>query len=180
MADCKVPKILYISLFAFGTMAEKVFRPRLSKWIMGMYWIILLFMLAMTLMIPVIASLDLFAAVVFLVVLSFAALVFVLFIFRAYRMKYVVKDGELTIHGIFRTSTVKTSEIKSAEKTLIPMGFKLFGTSFLGGLYYIPGKGKVWVAMGNFEDGVMISTKQDKHYLITPMGPEKFIKALKA
>lgn len=43
----------------------------------------------------------------------------------------------------------------------------------------MPGIGKAWVTMGNFQDGVLISTKKGKHYVITPQEPLKFIETVK-
>jgi hypothetical protein len=160
-------------------MAEKVFKAQLSKWIIGMYWLILFFLVAMTIVLFPVVSIEPPAYLFFTGIMAFVSLMFLLMILRAYRMKYAVTEKELVIHGVFFKSKVKRSDIKSLKRTMIPMGFKLYGASFLGGWYYIPGVGKAKVAMANFKDGVLITTKQGKNYLITPENPDSFIKAVK-
>lgn len=158
---------------------KKVFGTKLSKWIMGLYWLILLLLVVMLVGIPLVANMSCFQAFVFSSVHSLAVLLLVFIIIKALRIKFSITKNELIIDGIFCKNIIKISDIKSVQKTYIPFGFRLFGASFLGGWHYFPAIGTAWVVMGNFEDGVLITTKQKKHYLITPENPLEFIKILK-
>ncbi len=53
-------------------------------------------------------------------------------------------------------------EGESVEKTLIPLGIKLFGASFHGGYYNIPGLGKATLAITNFREGLPIKTQKKR------------------
>jgi hypothetical protein len=116
-----------------------------------------------------------------LIINLFSCIEFVLFylFIRAYRTLYTVKPYEIKVYGAMGTKTIAIDEIESIKKNSIPSGFRLFGSSFLGGWYYFRGIGKTWVSMTNFKDGVLISTKDDKKYMITPKNPEKFIEIVK-
>jgi hypothetical protein len=158
---------------------EKVFRVQMSRGIIGFYWVVLIFLILITMAVPSVAGMDTLPTMIFVLVFSFVIMMFLSMILSAYKMKFIVNDNDLTINDIFFTRTIKKSDIKSVEKTLIPIGFRLFGASFLGGIYYIPGIGRSYIAMGNFNDGVMIKTKDGKNFIITPEKPQEFIKALK-
>lgn len=158
---------------------EKIFKVKLSRGIINFYWVILVMLILMTLLVPLFSNMESLETIIFVSVLSFVVLLFSSMIMSAYKMRFVIKGNQLTIHGVFFTKVIKKSEIKSVEKTLIPIGFRLFGASFLGGFYYIPGVGRAFVAMGNFNDGILIKTKSGKNYLITPENPKEFINAIK-
>jgi hypothetical protein len=68
---------------------------------------------------------------------------------------------------------IPLNKIKSVEKTLIPFGIKLFGASFHGGFYQIPGLGRAYLSITNFDDGLLIKT-DDGNYIITPQEPNNF------
>jgi hypothetical protein len=158
----------------------EVFRPRLSGWIMGLYWSLLVLLSAIFLGLAFLAGIE---APLNLLLVCVFILIFALFAFvlsRAHGMRYTVTGSRLVIRGIFNTNVIPRSDIKSVEKTPVPFGFRLFGASFLGGLYYLPGIGRAWVAMGNFKDGVLVTTRQGKHYVITPQRPLEFVKAVQA
>jgi len=157
-------------------MEAAVYRPRFSRWIMGMYWAILI-IFAMIVAFSLLFS-DMATPVFAILAVTFSAvtLLIAFIMLRAYRMKFAVTPTHVIINGVFRRSVIKRSDIKAIEKTPIPFGFRLFGASFLGGLYYLPGIGRAWVSMGNFNDGVLITTKQGNHYVITPQKPLEFIK----
>ncbi len=154
-----------------ANLTEITFTPRLSKWIAGMYWSILAFLVFMLIAIPL--------QVIFLVVFLPVIVMFVFIMLKAYRMKFTIGENRIIVNGIFKKNRIEIAAIKSIDKIPMPAGFRLFGASFLGGWYYLPGIGKAWVTMGNFQDGVLISTKKGKHYLITPQDPLKFIEAVK-
>jgi hypothetical protein len=155
---------------------EAVFGSRMSGWIAGLYWGILIFLGAVLIGVPLLAGMTLLEGSIFSVVFAFIIIIFICILASAYRMSFVIAKDEIIIRGVFRTSRIRKNEIKSVQKTPIPTGFRLFGASFLGGWYYLPGIGTAWVAMTNFSDGVLITTKQGKHFVITPVNPEKFIK----
>ena len=156
-----------------------VFRPRLSGWIMGMYWAILVFLAALLIGVPIAEGMDFISYAAFTSLFSVILVVFILIMLRAYRMSFVVADRRVIINGIFRKNVIEISDIKTIQKSPIPYGFRLYGASFLGGWYFLPGIGKAWISMGNFSDGVLITTKQNRHYVITPRNPPEFIKAVK-
>ncbi len=160
-------------------MKSLVFKPRLSRWIMGMYWLIVISFFAMLIGIPLMGDMGPFAYTLFVSVFSMVIIILVFVIMKAHRMKFTVTQTQIIISGVFRKNVIEKSDIQTIEKTPIPFGFRLFGASFLGGLYYLPGIGKAWVSMGNFEDGILITTKQKKHYIITPQKPLNFIKIVK-
>lgn len=158
---------------------ELSFRAGLSKWIAGMYWSILAFLVIMMIGIPQLADMELFEKVLFLSLFSLMLLVFIFILFKAYKIKFTIAHTHIIVSGIFRKNRIDISDIKSIQKTPMPFGFRLFGASFLGGWYFLQGIGKAGVAMSNFEDGVLITTKQDKHYVITPGKPLEFIKIVR-
>ncbi len=160
-------------------LTEMTFTPRLSKWIAGMYWSILAFLVFMLVVIPLLTEMSSWEKVLFLVVFLAVLGIFIFIMVKAYRMRFTIGEKQIIVGGIFKENRIKISDIKSIDKVPIPAGIRLFGASFLGGLYYLPGIGKAWVTMGNFQDGVLISTKKDKHYVITPQEPLKFIQTVK-
>jgi hypothetical protein len=157
---------------------ERVFKSKLSKWIIGFYWFLFIVIVALTVF-PILLSLRQSALLMFMLLMSPVLLLFIYIILKAYNIKFTITGKNIIIDGVFCKKTVKISDIKSIQKTFIPVGFKIYGASFLGGWHYFPAIGTAWVVMGNFEDGVLITTKQKKHYLITPVNPLEFIKILK-
>ena len=160
-------------------MGAVVFTSRLSRWIAGMYWAILVFMGSLLLGIPLAADMGTFEGTLFYAVFVIVMLVLLFILYKAYRMRFTVTKEHILIGGLFKKHIITLKNITSVEKTPIPSGFRLFGASYLGGWHYFPGIGKTWVAMGNFQDGVMITTKQGNRYLITPKKPLEFIKLVK-
>jgi hypothetical protein len=61
---------------------------------------------------------------------------------------------------------------------MIPIHFRV-GASLYSGRFYLLGLGWARAIITNLNDGVLITTKDKKYYLITPSNPEKFIKLLK-
>ena len=108
--------------------------------------------------------------------------IFVSIIFSLYKTRYILTDDELVIKTtilIGGRKRVPLNEIESVEKTLIPFGFKLFGASFHGGYYSIPGLGRAFLAITNFEDGLLLKTK-NRNYIITPRNPLDFQESIKS
>ena len=90
--------------------------------------------------------------------------------------QYVLTDTDLTIKTtklIGGSQRIRLNTITSMETTLLPVGFKLFGASFHGGYYTIPSIGRTFLAITNFEDGLLIQTTRG-NYIITPKDPAYF------
>jgi len=108
--------------------------------------------------------------------------IFISIISSLYTTRYILTDDEFVIKTtvlIGGRKRVPLNEIESVEKTLIPFGFKLFGASFHGGYYSIPGLGRAFLAITNFEDGLMLKTK-NRNYIITPRNPSDFQESIKS
>lgn len=160
-------------------MQKKVYRARISNWIAGLYWAIIIAFVAITVSSYYFSGMDFGTSLILIATFSLVTLLIIFILRKAYRMRFTITQDRIIVSGIFRRNIIKISDIKTIQKTPIPFGFRLFGASFLGGLYYLPGIGKAWVTMGNFSDGVLITTKHNKHYVITPMNPMDFIKTVK-
>ena len=156
-----------------------IFKSKVSKWIAGLYWAILIFLAVMFIGIPLFASMTFFDKIIFVIAFFIVFLIIVFTLFRAYRLSFVISKDRLLIGGLLKKHEIMFSDIKDAKKVPIPFGFRLFGASFLGGRYYLPGVGNATVAMSNFDDGVLISTKKGYNYVITPINPLKFIDDMK-
>jgi hypothetical protein len=110
--------------------------------------------------------------------------VFLLLLRSLYHTRYTLVDGDLVIKTTrlvaltTKEKRIPIREVETIQRTLIPFGFRLFGASFYGGHYYIPGLGRAFVAMTNFNDGVLIRTKEG-NYIITPRDPDGFIRLVK-
>jgi hypothetical protein len=97
-----------------------------------------------------------------------------------YTTKYVLTEHEIklqTTRLIGGNKTISLKDVESVEETLIPFGVRLFGASFHGGYYEIPNLGKAFLAITNFNDGVLIKTKKG-NYIITPKDPAEFKEAI--
>ncbi|MEF8848040.1 MAG: PH domain-containing protein [Candidatus Thermoplasmatota archaeon] len=155
------------------------FKSRLSNAIKAFYWSIFAFLLILILIVPLLVEMKLIEKIIFLSLFISILTIFVYILLRAYHMRYILTEEELLIKGIFKDKKINLKNIKEIEKTCIPFGFRLFGSSFLGGIYYLSGIGKTWVAMTNFKDGVLIKTKDKHNYLITPSKPKTFMDLIK-
>ena len=93
-----------------------------------------------------------------------------------YKTRYVLTDEDLIIETtklIGGGKRIRLNAIESLERTLIPVGVKLFGASFHGGYYKIPVIGTTFMAITNLEDGLLIQTTKG-NYIITPKNPLQF------
>jgi len=96
--------------------------------------------------------------------------------------RYILSDNELIIDTsvlIGGSKRISMDTIESVEKTLYPFGFKLFGASFHGGSYRIPGLGRAFIAVTNLDDAILIKTTQS-NYIISPKNPMDFLEVLKS
>jgi membrane protein YdbS with pleckstrin-like domain len=97
-----------------------------------------------------------------------------------HRTRYILSNDELIIRAtrlIGGNKRIHLRDVEHVEKSLIPLGLRLFGASFHGGYYQIPGFGRAFMVITNFNDGVLIKTKYG-NYIITPEKPESFVKAI--
>jgi hypothetical protein len=106
---------------------------------------------------------------------------FLLLLRSLHNTRYILSGDELVIDTsvlIGGGKRIRLGDIESVEKTLYPFGFKLFGASFHGSYYSIPGLGRAFIAVTNLDDGVLLRTRQG-NYIISPSNPEEFMESIK-
>jgi hypothetical protein len=106
---------------------------------------------------------------------------FLLLLRSLHNTMYILCEDELVIDTsvlIGGGKKIRLGDVESVDKTLYPFGFKLFGASFHGGYYSIPGLGRAFIAVTNLDDGVLLRTRQG-NYIISPSNPEEFIESIK-
>ena len=119
--------------------------------------------------------------IVVAIVLAFVEAIMLLILRSLYTTKYILSDQEIIIKTsrlIGGTKRITLRNIESVEKTLIPFGIRLFGASFHGGYYQIPNLGRAFMAITNYNDGLLIKTKNE-NFIITPKNPDDFKEAIK-
>lgn len=163
-------------------MVEVVNSPKLSSVVAGTY-------LALVIFIASVVAFFTYAGfftplgvggLIAAVVSVFVEAIMLLILLSIYRTKYVLTDEKLIIKTtklIGGSKEFHLRDILSVERTLMPFGIRLFGASFHGGYYHIPSLGRTFIAVTNFNDGVLVKTKHG-NYIITPAKPEDFIKAI--
>lgn len=154
-------------------------KPHISKFIAGLYLAIVLFIAgeASFLMYVLPQSPLKFVVAAVLVAIE---LVMIHLLISIYGTRYILTDSELIIKTtrlIGGPKRIRLEDITNAERTLVPFGVRLFGASLYGGYHYIPGLGRAFITMTNFNDAVLLRTKHE-NYVITPRDPEKFIKVI--
>ncbi len=110
------------------------------------------------------------------IISALVGVVMLLIFASLYRTRYILTNEELIIKTtklIGGGRTIPLKSVKSIEKTLIPFGIKLFGASFHGGYYHVPGMGRAFLTITNFKDGLLIKTRHG-NYVITPSNPLYF------
>jgi hypothetical protein len=153
-------------------------KPKVSKAIASFYEAMVVLILAL---LGFFVGLTMFTPLEFIgvatsVLLAFVACVLILILASFLRTSYVLTDEELVINAtklIGGRKTVPLRTINSVEKTIIPFGIRLFGASFYGGYFYIPSLGRAFLAITNFEDGLLVKTEHGS-YVITPSDPLSF------
>jgi len=158
---------------------EIVFKSMVSSWIAGLYWAILIFLIVMFIGVPLFTPMTFFGKSIFVITFFIVFLIILYILFRAYRLSFIISKDRLLINGLFKNHDIMFSDINEVKKIPIPFGFRLFGASFLGGRFYLPGIGNATVAMSNFDDGVLVSTKKGYNFVITPKNPMEFIDNMK-
>jgi len=155
-------------------------KPRISKWIGGMYAISTIFVAI--LYIAITFGTNLRTSPFSLQIFFFGVMFSVLFIvglaaISLYRTKYVISDGVLYSWSLFAVIRLKLNDIKKVERAIVPIHFRV-GASLYSGRFYVPSLGWTKSIITNLTDGVIITTKDNKHYLITPSNPDKFVRLL--
>ncbi len=156
-------------------------KPYISKWIGGMYITLSILVISVFLgisLFTLIYSSSMPSQVITIAVMSFTTILLIATTLSLYRTKYVVKDGILTSWSPFAIIRLKLKDIKKVERTLTPFYFRV-GASFYSGRFYIPSLGWTRTIITNLRDGLIITAKGGRHYLITPSHPERFMKVLK-
>ena len=118
-----------------------------------------------------------FVASIFIAVVE---VIIILILRSLFKTRYVLGEDELLIKTtrlIGGEKRISLDKVESVERTLIPFGIRIFGASFHGGHYKIPGLGRAFLAITNFEDGLLIKTKHS-NYIITPSNPSDFKEAI--
>jgi len=160
-------------------------KPVVSRAIAATYEVLTVFIIALAGLVTYLtfsSRIGLIALMVESVVLGFAGLVMLVILASIYRTSYTLTENELIIRTtrlIGGSKTIPLRTINSVEKTIIPFGIRLFGASFYGGYYYIPSLGRVFLAMTNFQDGLLIKT-ENGNYIITPSKPLDFKTAVES
>ena len=159
-------------------------RPRVSRSIVALYGSLTAVVVGIGVFVSFLAyrTGQTVATAVALPVLSAVVVVLVVVLYSLLRTAYVVSDGRLLIRVsriVGGPKVVELSKVRSVRRIRIPFGVRLFGASFHGGYYYVPGLGRTFMAITNFSDGVLIET-EDGRYIITPSNPDEFIKALES
>lgn len=155
--------------------------PRISKWIGGIYVILTIFICVLFIVIGFgtgITSEVFILQIFFFGVMGFVVFLLIITTYSLYKTKYVIQNGTLSSWSPFAIIKLKVKNIKKVERTLIPFHIRV-GASLYSGRFYVPNVGWAKTIMTNLSDGVLITTNDKKHYLITPSNPDKFVKLLK-
>lgn len=156
-------------------------RPRISRWIGRGYLLltVLFTVLFATISLNMYSRGLFYPASIFVVVMLFVLILLGLITYGFYNTRYVVEGGFLRSNSPFAKINLKLKDIKKIETTRVPFYFKGWGASLYSGRFYIPGLGWAKVIITNLTDGVLITDKVERHYLITPSNPASFVKSLK-
>lgn len=153
---------------------KNINKPRISNLIGGLY-------IVTAILIAVLFAWIAFLTTVPSLFLGIGLFVFALLMFTAYcfyRTKYVIDSGVLSSWSPFAKINLKISDIRKIERTRVPFHLRA-GASLYSGMFYISGMGWTKSIISNLVDGVLITDRRGKHYLITPSNPDKFAKLLK-
>jgi len=160
-------------------------KPRVSKSIFRTYVGIAAFIFCLALIFAYLAFFTTAGLIMlgasFILVLLIEPL-FIMLLRSLLNTKYIISDSELVIDTsvlIGGKKKIRLDMIETVEKTLYPFGFKLFGASFHGGYYSIPGLGRTFIAITNLYDGILVKTT-NRNYIISPRDPVDFLETLKS
>lgn len=120
------------------------------------------------------------AGLVVSLIVGMIGIIFLLLLRSLFHTRYILGERELVIKTtrlIGGEKRIPLGSVETVEKTLIPLGIRRFGASFHGGYYSIPGLGRAFLAITNFEDGILIRTGKG-NFIITPKNPIGFKKEI--
>jgi len=159
---------------------EIVNKPYISKWIGRMYVGVLIFIIILFFGIyrSIYQSSTVKALNIFIGVMVFVVALLAITTIGFYTTRYKIKDGILLAWSPFARIKIKLKDIRKVERTMIPLHLRV-GASLYCGMFYVPNLGWVKTIMTNLRDGVLITAKGKKYYMITPSRPGKFMKMLK-
>jgi len=162
---------------------EIINRPRINKWIGKMYLGILIFIIII--FSTILYSFYQYAPEtspevrpIIIGTMIFVTIILAITTIGLYTTKYKIRDGVLYSWSPFAVIKIRLKDIKKVERTRIPFHVRV-GASLYSGIFYVPSLGWVRTIMTNLKDGVLITTKGRKYYMITPSHPERFMKMLK-
>jgi hypothetical protein len=155
-------------------------KPRISKWIGRAYILlaVLIACLAIALAIWTNVLSLLSSGIVFTTVMVLVVGVLLVTAYSFYKTTYVVDGGFLYSWSPFAVINLRLKDIKEVEQTRVPFYFRGWGAGAYSGRFYIPAVGWTKVIITNLTDGVLITDKKGKHYLITPSNPKTFAKMI--
>lgn len=152
-------------------------KPYKSRWIGGLYIVMTVSIAAFYLFLyntKYDASRPVIGFFMFLVI-SLLSTITVQF----YRTTYTIENGVLKSNSSFISINLKLSDIRKVEKIMFPFNFRV-GASFYSGIFYVPNLGWVRSIVTNMRDEILITAKDGKKYMITPLNPKRFMKKLKS
>jgi hypothetical protein len=155
-------------------------KPRISRWIGGAYAILIIFIVILYMVITLetnIRTSPLGGQALFFCSMFFVLFIVCFTVISFYKTKYVISEGVLYSWSPFAVIKLKLDDIKKVERTIVPIHIRV-GASLYSGRFYVPSLGWTRSIITNLTDGVIITTKENKHYLITPSNPDEFVKSL--
>jgi hypothetical protein len=154
--------------------------PRISRWIGRSYIFLTVLMAVIFSTIALMTNLFRvpYAGIFFTLLMAFVLILLGGITYCFYKTVYVIEEGFLYSWSPFAVINLKLNDIRKIERTRVPLYFRV-GADLYSGRFYILGLGWTKVVMTNLTDGVLITDKRGKHYLITPSNPDRFVKLLK-
>ena len=158
-------------------------KPVVSRWILAFYVGTLVFLVGLAVFLVLLVLQHQVTPLTLALALTpaYVSVVFIFLIRSLLSTRYVLRRECLEVKVsrlVGGSKVIPLKDVLEVKRTLIPLGFRLFGASFHGGYYYVPGLGKAFLAITNFKDGVLIRTK-GLCYVITPSKPDEFMSLLK-
>ena len=155
-------------------------KPHMSRWIGGMYVAVTIFMLVVFFGLCALFYVDqveLTVRVAVLGIFCILALFMAWITLSFYDTEYTIEQGVLRSRSPFTKIELRLKDIEKAERLLVPVHFRV-GSSLYCGWFYVPNVGWVRSIITNLRDAVMITTTDNRRYLVTPSEPERFIRKL--
>jgi len=158
-------------------MEKRINKPRISKWIGRSYIALTIAVAGLFSAIAIWSGIlgMILPGIIFTAIAVFAVVLIGVITFFFYRTAYTIHDGRLHSWSPFATIDLDIKDIIKIEQTRVPYSLKGYGAGLYSGLYFIPGFGWTRVLITNLTDGVLISDKNGKRYLITPSDPKGFV-----